>query len=311
MGTSKGKQPAQAQPQGKGAQAQAPAKTPPSTYATAAAALRLPARASLVISLSHTTASVYLQAQASIAPVSLVTVCNEALSNAPHHANVWLSATRWTPKGNLVVVGGPATSLAQLKDTTSLITNTIQSTLPEPKTSLASRANVKWSKLLINGVLTGVSDGSQAYTPAECQRVLALDNPNFGHLTITQLPSWVRPPSSYSPGAYSSLVVAFENPDGSLASGIVTAMWLYLFGVQATVKRWKQEPRMQWKNTFKGQSAPSGAAAAAPADSNAAALSSKKQLTPAPRSSHKWERQVSHVLSVLSQISMETRLGEE
>ena len=310
-GTSKGKQTAQAQPQGKGAQAQAPAKTPPTTYTTAEAAPRLPARASLVISLSHTTASVHLQAQASMAPVSLVTVCNEALGNAPRHANVQLSAARWMPKGNLVVVGGPATSLAQLKDATSLVTNTIQSTLPEPTTSLASRANVKWSKLLINGVLTGVSDRSQAYTPAECQRALALDNPNFGHLTITQLPSWVRPPSSYSPGAYSSLIVTFEDPDGSLASGIVAAKWLYLFSAQATVKRWKQKPRMQWKNAFKGQPAPPGAAAAAPVDSNATASSSKKQLTPAPRSSRKQERQVSRALSVLSQISVETRLGEE
>ena len=241
-GTGKGKQPAQPQTQGKGAQAQAQAKTPPTTYAAAAAAPRPPARASLVISLSHSTASIHLRAQASMAPAHLVMLCNEALSKAPRHANVRLSAARWTPKGNLVIVGGPATSLAQLKDATHLITNTIQSTLPEPTTSLASRANVKWSKLLINGVPTGVSEGSQAYSPAECQRALTLDNPTFGRLTITQLPSWVCPPSSYTPGVYSSLVVAFEDPDGSLASGIVASKWLYLFGAQATVKRWKQKP---------------------------------------------------------------------
>ena len=158
-GTSKGKQPAQPQTQGKGAQAQAQVKTPPTTYAAAGTAPRPPARASLVIFLSHSTASVHLHAQASMVPAHLVTLCNEALSKAPRHANVRLSTARWTLKGNLVVVGGPATSLTQLKDATHLITNTIQSTLPEPKTSLASRANIKWSKLLINGVLTGVSGG--------------------------------------------------------------------------------------------------------------------------------------------------------
>ena len=245
MGTSKGKQPAQAQPQGKGTLAPALVKPPPTTYAAAAAAPRLPTRASLIISLSHTTASVHLRAQASMAPASLVILCNEALSKAPCHTNVRLSAARWMPKGNLVMVGGPATSLAQLKDTTHLITNTIQSTLPEPTTSLVSRANIKWSKLLINGVLTGVSDGSQAYSPTEFQCMLALDNPTFGRLTITQLPSWVHPPSSYSTGTYSSLVVTFKDPNRLLASSIVVAKWLYLFGVQATVKRWKQKPHVQ------------------------------------------------------------------
>ena len=132
--------------------------------------------------------------------------------------------------------------------------------------------------------------------------------PFSGRLTITQLPSWVHPPFSYTPGAYSSLVVAFEDPDRLLTSGIVASKWLYLFGTQATIKRWKQKPRPQWKNTFLGKPTPSGGVvAAAPAGSNAEASSSKKQLTPAPRSSHKREQQVSHVLSVLSQISVETQ----
>jgi len=305
MGAGAEKQKAQAPPQGKGT-------TQPISYATATVALRLPARASLVVSLSHSTASVHLCAQASLAPASLVMVCNDALVKTPHHANVWISTTRWTPKGNLVIIGSPATSIAQLKDATHVLTTAIQSTLPKLMTSLASRANVKWSKLLINGVPTGIDEETLAHSSAVCQHALALDNPSYGRLTITQLPSWVCSPFSYTPSSYSSLVVAFEDPNGLIASSIVATKWLYLFGMQATVKRWKQKPHIGCQS-FMGQgpcspqAVPSGAAT--PAAKNAATSSSRHQLTPTPQGpgkrKHAQGQQVSCMLSVLSQISEE------
>jgi len=203
-------------------------------------------------------------------------------------------------------------SIAQLKDATHVLSTAIQSTLKEPTTSLTFWANVKWSKLLINGVPTGVDEETPAHSSVECQCALALDNPSYGHLTITQLPSWVRSPFSYTPGSYSSLVVTFEDPDGSIASSMVTAKWLYLFSVQATVKRWKQKPHIG-RQSFGGQgphspqAAPSGAAA--PVADNTAASSSCRQLTPAPQGPSKQKRaqgrQASCTLSVLSQISEE------
>jgi len=264
------------------------------------------------ISLSHSTATAHLRAQACMAPASLVTVCNDALVTAPRHANVRISTARWTPKGNLVVIRGPATSIAQLKDATHILTTTIQSTLKEPTTSLASRANVKWSKLLINGVPTGVEEETPAHSPVECQCALALDNPSYRHLTITQLPSWVCSPSSYTSGLYLSLVGAFKDPDRSIASSIIAAKWLYLFSMQATVKRWKQKPHIGHQS-FSGQgphrpqAMPPGVAA--PATANATASSSCRQLTPTPQGPGKRKRaqgrQASHALSVLSQISEE------
>jgi len=245
IGSRVGKQMAQAPPQGKGT-------SQPPSYAATAAVPRLPTRASLVISLSHSTATTHLCAQASMAPASLVTICNDALVKASCHANVWISTARWTPKGNLVVIGGPATSIAQLKDATHVLTTAIQSMLPEPMTSLASQANVKWSKLLINGVPTGIDEETLAHSSTECQCALTLDNPLYGHLTITQLPSCVRSPFSYTSGSYLSLVIVFEDPDGSIASSMVAAKWLYLFGAQATIKRWKQKPRIS-RQSFMGQ----------------------------------------------------------
>jgi len=94
-GTSVEKQKAQVLPQGKGT-------SQLTSYTAAAVAPRLPARASLIISLSHSTASIHLCAQASMAPASLVSVYNDALVKTPCHANVQISATRWTPKGNFV-----------------------------------------------------------------------------------------------------------------------------------------------------------------------------------------------------------------
>jgi len=184
--------------------------------------------------------------------------------------------------------------------------------LKEPTTSLASRANVKWSKLLINRVPTSVDEDTPAHSSAECQCALALDNPSYGRLTIAQLLSWVRSPFSYTPGSYSSLVVTFEDPDGSIASGMVVAKWLYLFSVQATIKRWKQKPCIGHQS-FAGQgprgpqAAPPGVAA--PAADNAVASSSRCQLTPTQPGPGKRKcaqgRQVSRTLSVLSQISKE------
>jgi len=305
MGAGVEKQKAQVPPPGKG-------MLQPTSYTMAAVVPRLPARASLIISLSHSTATAHLRAQASMASVLLVVICNDALVKAPYHANVWISTVRWTLKGNLVVIRGPATSIAQLKDATHVLTTAIQSMLKELTTSLASWANIKWSKLLINRVPTGVDEKTLAYFSAECQRILALDNPSYGHLTITQLPSWVCSPHSYLPGSYSSLVITFEDPDGSIASSIIAAKWLYLFGVQATVKRWKQKPRISCQS-FLGQG-PHGPqdmppGVAAPVADNAVASSSCRQLTPAlqgpGKQKHAQGQQTSHALSVLSQISEE------
>jgi len=54
-----------------------------------------------------------------------------------------------------------------------------------------------------------------------------------------QKPSWVRPPPSYKAGS-SSLVFAFEDPDGSRLKSLLTARYLYAFGTRSTVKKWKQ-----------------------------------------------------------------------
>jgi hypothetical protein len=64
----------------------------------------------------------------------------------------------------------------------------------------------------------------------------------YATLPITFRPSWVRNPSSYTSDAVSSLSFAFEDPDGSLASSLLTNKTLYIFGATAITKKWKQRP---------------------------------------------------------------------
>jgi len=136
----------------------------------------------------------------------------------------------------VILTGGPTTTAQHLQQASPTIRHYLTETyltsdepddLPTPPTI---RPNIKWSKLLINSVPTGVSHTRKAMTPDECNTALASDNPAYAILNITQKPSWVRNPTSYSEGAVSSLVVAFEDPDGSLAHGLLASKMLYIFG---------------------------------------------------------------------------------
>ena len=216
----------------------------PTTYAAATAQPPKPkptTRPSLVISLRHSTHASNLKAQAQSQAPSLVDACNEALQSDARHANVRISAAKWAPSGNLVVFAGPDTNLTQLQSSNHIITSAIEAELPEPA-PLASRPNVKWSKLLINSVPTGATDISPANSREECHQALLRDNPSNRRLRITQLPSWVKKPSDYKPHSSSSLVVAFEDPDGSALSSLLAARHLYGFGSQLTVRKWKNPP---------------------------------------------------------------------
>jgi len=197
-----------------------------------------------VISLRNATLASNLKAQAQFQAPSLVEACNEALQSDARHANVRISAAKWAPSGNLVMFAGPDTNLTQLQTSHHIITSAIEAALPKP-TPLASHPNIKWSKLLINSVPTSATEISLALTCEECHQALLHDNPSYCCLQITQLPSWVRKPSEYKPHSALSLVVVFEDPDGSTLSSLIATRDLYGFGSQLTVHKWKNPPPLQ------------------------------------------------------------------
>ncbi|KAF8272270.1 hypothetical protein EI94DRAFT_1697612 [Lactarius quietus] len=116
--------------------------------------------------------------------------------------------------------------------------------LPPHPSIVVSLRNLIWNKgrpspanlcAGINGALKAL-----ARMPDECHAALVLDNPSYAALNISQKPSWVHDPNSYPEGAVSSLVVAFNDPDGSLARDLLTKRALYAFGHCTTLRKWKQ-----------------------------------------------------------------------
>ena len=154
---------------------------------------------------------------------------------------VHLAAIRWTQKGNLVITGAhpstPQTLHAAVPHIMTLLNTAFGLSAKSQITQI--RANVKWSKVLINGVPTGGPDSAKVYSPDTCHASLLANNPSYAALTIMQKPSWVFPPTSYKPNSISSLSVAFEDPDGSKLKTILAERYLYACGMRASVKKWK------------------------------------------------------------------------
>ena len=234
-----------------------------------------PIRPRLVLSLAGHTLDTTLKTQAGILAPGLVGTCNDALASVPTFASVRVSACRWTPKGNLVVFAGPDTSREQLFAASHLLTSAVAASLPDASARVHSRLNVRWGKVLVNGVPTGVTEGSPAHSPSACLQDLLENNPSLRPLKVTQLPSWVRAPRLFQPGSSSSLVFAFEDPDNTIASSLIAARHLFCFGARAVVRRWRQPP------PSKRQRAPASASPAPRGPSAATLVAAVQALNPA------------------------------
>ena len=212
---------------------------PPPTYAAKAA---LPQRPSVVVNAAAYT----WPDNRRPSPSDLCTTINAALNHS-NATQVRVSAARWTAKGNLVFWGGTNTTAHQLTSSIPHFSEALQTSLlaiaeSAPQTPPTLRPNVKWSKLRFNAVPTGKSDTRGAYTPDEVHNALVSENPAYAALTITQKPSWVRDPSTYSSSAISSFSVSFKDPDSTSAQTLLHHRTFYAFRHVATVKRWKQSP---------------------------------------------------------------------
>ncbi|KAH9959570.1 hypothetical protein BJV74DRAFT_917148 [Russula compacta] len=186
---------------------------------TYSAKLGTPSRPSLVLDFPAGT----FQQSTRVPEASLCLCINEALATNNQYL-AWLSAIKWTAKGNLLDVN----------ITISCI-----------------RPNVKWSKILIHSVPTGVSKERAAYSKEECHMALAKENPTYASLNIMQPPRWICPHSSFTPSqAYSSLIVAFEDPNGSKNKELLTSKQLYVFGMHTKTAKWKQSsPKLTTQTT--------------------------------------------------------------
>jgi hypothetical protein len=120
-----------------------------------------------------------LQSKAMTPPPIIIDGYNEALTSEAHYTNVWVSAAKWAPLGNLVIFAGLETSLTQLQSTYHIIVTAIKGALLGTGT-LSSHSNVKWSKLLIRSMPTGVTDQTLlVHSHEKCHQALLCDNPSY------------------------------------------------------------------------------------------------------------------------------------
>src|SRR5712671_4389735 len=145
------------------AKVQQPPKSPSKNFSAAAGTK--PSTHSIVVDLAH-----WNLAASDRPPVE--TICkniNNDLATSSHSA-VRLIAAKWTAKGNLILTSNASTSLNVLLPAANHIAAIICARFA--KTTPKTRANVKWSKILINSVPTGKSQSQEPYNPDECHQAL-------------------------------------------------------------------------------------------------------------------------------------------
>lgn len=226
------------------AQPRAPRNTPtqPSTHPLQPSH-QPPARPRLVVQVSRLAPSPSPNVN-KLLTHQLVGALTASLRTSAQHSQVNVSAIKWTASGNLVVTAGPDTTAEQLLAASPTITSALKPLLQQifgQSVNLSATLDVKWAKITLHGIPTGVSHTRQAFDPAECDTDLRSNNPVYRGLKITQRPSWVRNPTSYTPDSSSSLVFAFEDPDGTLARKVIATPF-YAFGTATQAKRWKAKP---------------------------------------------------------------------
>ena len=98
--------------------------------------------------------------------------------------------------------------------------------------------NTRWSRMTLSHVYTGKGPDSAIFNPDDIHEELTLHNPSYTQLTICQLPTWLRNPSSFNDNQISSVSLAFEDHDGSITRRL-TGTTLTAFGnLQCTLKPW-------------------------------------------------------------------------
>ncbi|KAL1672712.1 hypothetical protein EV122DRAFT_283689 [Schizophyllum commune] len=193
-------------------------------------------RPCLALILEHPTP---VDAARAAAP-AIVRKIGAALQASPLHSQVRVSAAKPSHAGNLVIVAGPETTAKELVAASDTIVAALKPEYPICRTELVD----VWEQVVLDHVPTGVAnDRPGAFTEAECNTTLAANNALYRQLELKMPPRWVRDPSSYTPGSFSSLTFAFRDPDGTMLRQVLASGTFFAFGAVAKVRRWKPKPR--------------------------------------------------------------------
>jgi len=157
---------------------------PPTSYATQVASK--PTNHSIVVDLS----SIPLDTEDHPRPELISAKLNSQLSST-YPQKIHIAAVRWTTRDNLIITSGPNTPSQVLQSASPTISSILHKALKQPNSAPPppTRPNVRWSKILINGVPTYASEDRGPLSPEECHEVLHALNPSYATLLMTHKPS--------------------------------------------------------------------------------------------------------------------------
>ncbi|CAE6457046.1 unnamed protein product [Rhizoctonia solani] len=142
---------------------------------------------------------------------------------------------KWNPKGNLVLIFPSHTN----PSTIQRIEQDIRNALGLKSGSVFIR-DVKWSKVFISGVPTGITELSDELVSKEEIREEIMKHSVMNGLTITQEPDWTIKPEDIK-SEMASIAFAFEDPDGTKLSRVLREKFS-LFGYHVRVRAWNNKP---------------------------------------------------------------------
>ncbi|KAI0055444.1 hypothetical protein BV25DRAFT_1921833, partial [Artomyces pyxidatus] len=159
------------------------------------------------------------------------TAINSRLRNTPSAKNALLMGVDWNDNGNCILFFSPSTDIDAI-----LSLRHVLAPLIAPDREIVISHNTRWSTAVLGNVLVRDYDGGVH----DSETILAAlkTNPFFAQARITQDPRWLRPLEEIS-SSRSSVVVAFEDPDGSQLKAL-TKQRIFAFGDQLRVTHiWK------------------------------------------------------------------------
>ncbi|KAF8525463.1 hypothetical protein BU17DRAFT_83629 [Hysterangium stoloniferum] len=134
---------------------------------------------------------------------------NRALALVPTAKGLHVLGSHWNTSQNIILSFPPHTSAGLVEDHLP----TIHLSLGLPPNTIISK-DTPWSKITLTNVLTRSYPGEEVFSEETLlEEVMA--NPSLQSLKITQPPRFIRPADRID-GYKSSVVLAFEDADGSL-----------------------------------------------------------------------------------------------
>ncbi|KAG8733465.1 hypothetical protein FRC11_006013 [Ceratobasidium sp. 423] len=142
----------------------------------------------------------------------------------------------YNQKGNLIITFTPTTPRSLLMSKLDVIRGTFELVAHVPILFDTPRSTIHLANVPAHSMDSG---------PVFDQTALAdsiLANPALSAPLLTSQPRWLRHPSKTT-GARSSAVLAFEDPDGTIARQLLKAQ-IFVFGQLVTVKPWVNKPTL-------------------------------------------------------------------